>query len=429
MADPTSLDENTALPAPAVVQDGADGTVVDGTAEDAPYPQEVRILEIEGRRIVLVGTAHVSQASVDLVHRVIEQEKPDRVCVELDEQRYEALSRQTHWENLDLKQVIRNRQLSTLIVNLLLSSYQKKLGAELGVQPGMELLEATRAADELGVPVALCDRDVRITLRRAVAATPFWRRLILLSELILTMFESTEVSEEQLEELRQQDVLNELMAELGKAHPSLKRVLIDERDTYLAQRIMEAPGESLVAVVGAGHLQGIEATLRAHQPQDLGPLEEMPPPSPVWKILGWGVPAVILGAIAFIAVQQGAAQAWDSALFWTLANGIPACLGAIVALAHPLAILTAFVAAPLTSLTPLIGTAHVVAFVQAWLVPPKVRELQSVADDFGKPVMWWKNRLLRIFLAYLLPGIGSMIGSVVGGGRILTDLFGGAPPG
>ncbi|MEM8933884.1 MAG: TraB/GumN family protein, partial [Acidobacteriota bacterium] len=382
-----------------------------------------------GRRIVLVGTAHVSQASVDLVHRVIEQEHPDRVCVELDAQRYEALSRQTQWENLDLKQVIRKRQLSTLIVNLLLASYQKKLGAELGVQPGMELLEATRVAEALGVPVELCDRDVRITLRRAVAATPLWRRIMLLSELVMTMFEGTEVTEDQLEELRQQDVLNELMAELGKAHPDLKRVLIDERDTYLAQRIMDSEGQTLVAVVGAGHLQGIEESLRAHQTADLTPLEVIPPPSPMWKILGWGIPILILGAIGWIAWQQGSSQAWDSALFWTLANGIPASIGAMLAFAHPLAILTAFVAAPLTSLTPVIGAAHVVAFVQAYLVPPKVRELKSVADDFGQPVMWWKNRLLRIFLAYILPGLGSMIGSVVGGGKILTDLFGGAPPG
>ncbi|MCG8459584.1 MAG: TraB domain-containing protein, partial [Holophagales bacterium] len=162
----------------------------------------MRILELDGTTYVLVGTAHVSQKSVDLVHRVIETETPDCVCVELDAQRFEALETRTKWEELDLKEVIRNKQLTTLIVNLLLASYQKKLGQELGVQPGMELLEATRVAKSLGVPVELCDRDVRITLRRATHATPFFRRMYLLSEIILTMFDGPEVTEEQLEELR-----------------------------------------------------------------------------------------------------------------------------------------------------------------------------------------------------------------------------------
>lgn len=395
------------------------------TATDAgdpePYPQEVRILDIDDTTYILVGTAHVSQASVDLVHRVIETEEPDCVCVELDERRFQALSTETKWEELDLKEIIRQKQLTTLIVNLLLSSYQKKLGQELGVQPGKELLEATQVAEKLGAPVELCDRDVRITLRRATHATPFLSRLVLLSEIFLTMFDGPEVTEEQLEELREQDVLNELMTELGERHPSLKRVLIDERDAYLAQKIHDSPGQKKVAVVGAGHLAGIEKALKEHQEIDLEPLEVIPPVRPIWKVLGWAVPVVILGLIAWIGWSDGASQAADNVQYWILANGIPASIGALIALAHPLVIVTAFVAAPLTSLSPVIGTAYVTAFLQAWLVPPKVKEFQSVADDIGRPIMWWKNRLLRIFLAYILPGMGSVLGSILGLAHIVKD--------
>ena len=388
------------------------------------YPQEVRILELDGRKIVLVGTAHVSRSSVELVHRVIETETPDCVCVELDPQRAESLNKKTKWEELDLKQLIRKKQLTTLLVNLLLASYQKKLGNELGVQPGTELLEATVVAEEMDIPVTLCDRDVRITLRRAAHATPFFSRMMLMSELFLTMFDGPDVTEEQLQELREQDVLTELMEGLGKRYPTLKRVLIDERDAYLAQKIHDSPGDHLVAVVGAGHLRGIETALREHREADLEALEVIPPVSPFWKVVGWSIPVLILGAIFYIGWSQGMSEARDSALVWILANSIPAAFGAIIALAHPLTIITAFVAAPIASLSPVIGTAYLTAFVQTWVAPPKVKEFKSVSEDIGKPIMWWKNRLLKIFLAYLLPGIGSMIGTFVGGGKILSDLFG-----
>ncbi|MEM6795970.1 MAG: TraB family protein [Acidobacteriota bacterium] len=378
--------------------------------------KDVRILDLEGRRVVLVGTAHVSKSSVEVVHRVIESERPDCVCVELDPQRFEALSRQKTWENLDLKEVIRRRQLTTLIVNLLLASYQKKLGDDLGVQPGAELLEATQVAERLGIPVELCDRDVRVTLRRATHATPFFRRVLLLSELLASMLESPDITEEQLEELRDQDVLTEMMNEVGARHPSLKRVLIDERDSYLAQKIRDSPGERLVAVVGAGHMQGIVRALEGGESADLDQLNVIPPVRPVWKIVGWSIPALIIGAIVAIGYQKGIDSAGASAGYWIVANSVPATLGAILALGHPLTILAALVSAPLASLTPVIGTAYITAFVQAYFCPPKVHEFQSVSSDISSPKMWWKNRLLRIFLAYILPGLGSMIGSVVGFG-------------
>jgi pheromone shutdown-related protein TraB len=384
---------------------------------------DIHIVEVGKHTIILVGTAHISKESANLVRSVIETEKPDVVCVELDPQRYQSLVDQKKWESLDLKTVIRKKQLTTLLINLLLASYQKKLGQQLGVQPGVELLEAVRAAEENNIPIALCDRDIRITLRRAWSSMGLMDKLKLLTAGFASLFEREEISEEKLAEIRQKDVLNEMIAELGEAMPTLKRVLIDERDTYLAQKISEAKGEKIVAVVGAGHVQGMIKALQNHKPVNLSEIEQIPPVSPVWKALGWGIPAVIIGSLLYIGWTKGAAAASDNAIYWFLANGIPSAIGGAIAFAHPITIITAFLAAPFTSLTPVIGAGYVCAFVQAYLAPPVVKEIQSVSEDINTLSKWWKNRLLRIFLVFILTSLGSAIGTYVGAYEIIGNLF------
>ena len=380
-------------------------------------------MDLDGRQVILVGTAHVSRSSVDLVRRVIENERPDCVCVELDAQRYESLAKHKKWESLDLKQIIRRKQLPTLLLNLVLAAYQKRLGGELGVTPGSELLEAVRVAEELGIPIELCDRDVRVTLRRAARATSFFRRVYLLSELLIAMFAGPpEISEQELEELKEQDVLTELMDDLGRHLPALKEVLIDERDAYLSERLRRSDGRRVVAVVGAGHLEGIHRGLVEGEEVDLEALTEVPPSSPLWKAAGWGIPAVIVIALGWIGVTQGAGKVGEDLLFWVLANAIPTAIGGVIALAHPLTILAGLLAAPITSLTPVIGAAYVTAFVQAYVRPPVVKEFQTVADDVLMPREWWRNKLLKIFLAFMLPGFGSILGSLLGGGKIFSSL-------
>ena len=281
--------------------------------------------------------------------------------------------------------MIRNRQLAPLIANLILAAYQKKLGGQLGVMPGTELLEATRAADERGIPVALCDRDIRITLRRAWASTSFWKKAQLISALGVSVFERPELDEAELRRIRDKDVLSELMNELGEAMPSIKRALIDERDLYLAEKIRRSEGGKLVAVVGAGHVQGMREALARDEPVDLTEIETIPPVSPVWKWIGWGVPALIISALIYIGISKGAAAAGENLLFWVMVNGIPALLGSALALAHPLVVLAAFPVAPVTSLIPVIGAGYVLAFLQAYLAPPVVREFESVAEDISVP--------------------------------------------
>ncbi|MEX2493025.1 MAG: TraB/GumN family protein [Nitrospirales bacterium] len=387
------------------------------------YDSDVTVLTTGDKTIILVGTAHVSQESVELVKLVIEQEQPDGVCVELDAKRFEAISHPNRWESLDLKEIIRRQQLSTLIVNLVLASFQKRLGDKLGVLPGSEMLEAIRMAEKHNVPVTLGDRDVRVTMRRAWRNTPFWRKSLLMSSLLLSIFDTTEVSEDEIRNLKKQDVLSEMMKDLGKEVPTLKVVLIDERDRYLAKKMVDAPGSRTVAVVGAGHVAGICQTIQQQQAVDLEELNFVPPVSPMLKIVGWSIPVLIVGSIAWIGWQKGAGAAGENALFWILANGIPSGIGGLLAMAHPLTTLTAFVSAPFTSLTPVIGVGYVTAFVQAYLQPPIVRDFQTVAEDIAIPGRWWKSRLLRVFLAFLLPTIGSIIGTWVGGTRIVSNLF------
>jgi pheromone shutdown-related protein TraB len=393
------------------------------SAASPAYPEDVLFLQMEGREIILIGTAHVSQQSADLVRRVIEAERPDCVCIELDEKRYESLSKRKRWEILDLREIIRRKQLSTLLVNLILASYQRKLGDQLGVMPGTELLEAARAAEDNAIPVALCDRDVRVTLRRAWHATSFRKKGYLLASLFASLFDKTEITEEKLAELRSTDVISELMREMGEAMPELKRVLIDERDTYLAEKIKEAKGLRLVAVVGAGHLAGIRQALHEDRREQLEEITSIQTMSSAWKTVGWLVPAVIISALAFIGFSKGAAVAGENLLFWILANGIPAGLGALIAMAHPFTVLVAIVAAPITSLTPVIGAGYVTAFTQLMMRPPMVREFETVLTDMAGLRGWWRNKLLRVLLAFILTGFGSMIGTWVGGVRIISNLF------
>jgi pheromone shutdown-related protein TraB len=386
-------------------------------------PADLEVVRSGEREFLLVGTAHVSRESADLVRRVIERERPDVVCIELDAQRYAALSQKRRWQALDLRQVIRSRQLAALIANLLLASYQKRLGGALGVAPGTELLEAADVAEELGIPVALCDRDVRVTLRRAWGALSFFQKVRLFSTFLAGAFEPPELDEEELRRLRQQDVLSELMEELGRAMPGLKRVLIDERDAYLAERIRGSQGRRVVAVVGAGHVAGMRRALLDATRVDLAALDEVEPVSPLWKWMGWGIPATILGALAWIGWSKGVQVAGDNLLYWVLANGIPSSIGAAIALAHPLTVAAAFFVAPVTSLTPVVGAGYVLAFVQAWVQPPRVHEFESVADDAASPRAWWSSRLLRILLVFLLTTLGSLFGTYVGGVEILSNLF------
>ena len=387
---------------------------------------EASILTVpaDGREYLLLGTAHVSAESVAQVEAAVRESAPDCVCVELDEKRLQALSDPEAWKRLDLISVIRQGQFSTLLANLLLSSFQRRMGLQTGVRPGSELLAAVRTARELGVPVVLVDREIKTTLRRTWALTPWRRRLKLVAGLIESAFDkSEEVSEETLAKMREQDTLSALMEEMGRTFPEVRQVLLSERDEFMAGKLREAPGKRILAVVGAGHRQGMSGFLSSGAP--LRPpreLEHVPPPSPLWKILGWGIPTAILASMVWIGASKGLGVLGDNILFWVLSTGLPAAFGTLCAFGHPLTILTAFVMAPLKPFHPFLSVGAFAALAQAWLVPPRVEEMESVAEDVGHLGRWWKNRLLRIGLCFVLPGLPTTLGMVLGGWHIFRGL-------
>jgi len=386
----------------------------------------IRINISPEREIVLLGTAHISQESVDLVRSAIAAEKPDSVCVELDENRLKALEDGDRWKNLDIKSVLKKRQMASLIVNLVLASYQKRMGESTGVEPGSELKAAVEETRVCNAKLVLADRDVKITLRRSWASTPFFRKFKLLAALLGSIFETEKVSEEELSKMREQDTLSVMMDDFGKVFPEIKQILISERDQFLAGRILKAEGKKVLAVVGAGHLQGIKNIIESKQ--EIPSEEELCkiPPSSHWgTIIGWGIPAAIILSLVYIGIKLGPSAFADNALFWVLATSLPAAFGATCALAHPLAILTALFLAPITTLHPLIGVGMFTAFVQAYLCPPRVYEMESVADDIWKPSRWWKNRFTKVFLAFIFPGLPTTIGSLIGIGKIVKTISSG----
>lgn len=368
----------------------------------------------DNREIILVGTAHISQASKELVRQTIETEAPDTVCVELDEGRLASIKDPDRWKKTDLRQIIKNKQLGTLIANLVLGSYQKRMGDQTGVKPGSELMEAVDVAEAAGHDLVLADRDIKITLKRTWACTPWYRKLSLLGGLFGSIFDKTEVSEEELAKIKEQDALNSMMQEFGKTFPEVKQVLIDERDQFLASKIKNAPGNKVVAVVGAGHMRGIASIIEEDKPL---PSEEsisvIPKGAPLWKIIGWAIPIAIIGSIIAVGIHAGAEKAGALSLQWAMLTGGGAMLGTIIAGGHPLTILVALVAAPFTGLTPLIGVGFFTALTQVYMRPPRVSEMETLSDDIWQVKRWWKNRVTRVILCFLCPGIPAIVGKIL----------------
>ena len=373
-----------------------------------------RIRIADDKEFVLVGTAHISQESKDLVTQAIQEESPDTVCVELDEGRLKSLEDPDRWKKTDLKKIIREHQLGTLIANLVLGSYQKSMGLSTGVRPGAELYGAVLSARSAGIPIVLADRDIKVTLRRTWSCTPWYRKFSLIASLFASLFDKTEISEEELKRIRERDSLSAMMEEFGKTFPEVKSVLIDERDQYLASRIRHASGKKVLAVVGAGHVQGIRKILEENKPlPEESTLCQIMPSSPVFKILGWTITVAIIASIVGVGIHSGLEKAGEVTLNWFLYTGGGAMLGSIIAGAHPLAVLTALIVAPFTGLTPLIGVGFFVALVQAYLRPPRVAEFETVSEDIWKISRWWKNRVTRVILCFLLPGLPAIIGKII----------------
>lgn len=380
-------------------------------ANDENRTEGVTRLEVDGREIVLVGTAHVSRQSAELAESVIAEEKPDTVCVELCASRYQSIRNSEQWRQMDIVKVVKEKKAFLLLANMLLTAFQKRIGEKLGVRPGEEMIRALDAAENAGADICLADRDITVTLSRTWRSTGWWNKIKLFFQLLLSMGGIDDIDEQAVEEMKKEDILESLLSELGKSHPSIRKILIDERDQYLAHKIRNASGEKIVAVVGAGHMPGIRRYI--YEEIDPAGLETVPPGGKSLKIFKWVLPALIL--LIFIAgFFLGGAEAGKSMLlWWVLANGLFAGLGTLVAFGHPATIVSALVASPLTSLNPMIAAGWVAGLVEAYFRKPKVADLEDLSTDILSVRGFWRNHVTRILLVVVFANLGSTVGTFV----------------
>ncbi|MGW8187752.1 MAG: TraB/GumN family protein, partial [Desulfobacterales bacterium] len=335
-----------------------------------------QLLEIDDKKIFLVGTAHVSEESARLVADVIDREKPDTVCVELCASRYQSIRQKDQWQNMDIVKVIREKKSFLLLSNLLLASLQKRIAKKLNIRPGQEMIQAIESAEAVGAAIHLADRDIRITLSRTWRLMRFRDKIKLLAQLIFSIGQVDDISAEDVEKMKQEDVLETILADVGKSLPIVKAILIDERDRYLAHKIRHAPGEKIVAVVGAGHVPGIKKYWNSET--DIAPLEKLPPKSKLCAVLKWVIPLGIVALIITGFFMGGAKAGKDMVVWWLLANGVLAGLGALAALAHPFTVVSSIVAAPLTSLNPMVAAGWVSGLVEAFSRKPRVIDFENL---------------------------------------------------
>lgn len=386
-------------------------------------------LRYGNREYVLVGTAHVSAASIEEVKAVVREEHPDTVGVEIDAGRYRSLSEPQNWQKLDIFQVLREKKGFLLMANLALSTFQKRIGVDLDTKPGQEMLAAVEVAKEVGATPVFIDREVQVTLRRAWRKSSFWGKNKLLGLLFGSVFDEDKVDAAKIEDLKKKNELEGMMDDLARELPTIKQVLIDERDQFLATSVFQAQGNKIVAVVGAGHVPGMVRWLEnlhaGTAAADLTEISVVPPPSWWSRVWPYLIPLAFFGILVSGFVTQG----WDAfqKILVTVAitTSAFAAVGSILALAHPVTILVAIISAPFAAFFhPLVHVAYFTGFSEAALRRPRVADLERLSEDAMKFTGYYKNRLLRILLVVLLSTVGATIGMYATLPLILKGLLG-----
>jgi pheromone shutdown-related protein TraB len=379
-------------------------------------------------RYTLLGTAHVSQASVDAVEAALDSGAFDAVAVELDEGRLRAISDPDALAKLDLVKVLREGKTALFAANLGLAAYQRRLAEQLGIQPGAELRAAVEGAHARGLPMNLIDRDVGITFRRASQRLGWWGRAKLGGGLMASLFADEEVGHDEIEKLKQGDLLEASFGEFAKESPVLYDTVIAERDRYMAARLRETRGDAreVLAVVGAGHLQGLARHLRedVEDPETLrAQLDGVAEPSKVpWFTLL--LAAFVLGGFAWGFWRGGVDVGTDLLLYWVLWTGGLGALGCAIAGGHPLSILGAFVSSPVTPLHPALASGTVSALIETWVRKPTYADFMALRDDVQTLGGWWRNRVARVLVNFFLTSLGTAVGVWTGGARMLAKIVG-----
>ena len=402
------------------------------TVDASEEPQHpLAVVNVGESRVTLLGTAHVSRASAEKVKELLLSETYDAVAVELCPSRYNAIVDPDALAKMDLFQVLRQGKATMVTASLALGAYQQRLAEQFGIKPGEEMRIAIEIAHSSKLPVVLIDREVSITLKRVYRNVPWWRRLTLVSGLMASVISHEKVSEEDIERLKEGDILETTFAQFADEARDLYVPLIEERDRYMAARLQEElrPGaqEHILAVIGAGHLKGIQTYLQKGvdaPAQVIAELDHLPRPSSWPRLIPWLIVALIVSGFV-IGFSRSTDLGIRLVVDWVVINGGLSALGALIAAAHPLTILAAFVAAPLTSLNPTIGAGMVTAAVEIFLRKPKVGDFARLRTDTTHLKGWRRNAVARTLLVFLLSTLGSVLGTYIAGFRIFERLTAG----
>jgi pheromone shutdown-related protein TraB len=388
--------------------------------------QVIRV-NLNGKEVLLIGTAHVSKESVELVRETIEKENPDMVAVELCAQRHHAISEKKKWDETDVSKVIKEGKGYLFLTQLMLTNFQRKVGDELGVKPGSEMVKALEMAKEKNIPIALVDRDIGVTLKRALNRMGFKEKVKILFGLVSGIFEEEKVTEEMVEKLKEMDVLTEMMEELGKEVPSIKETLLDERNIYIADKIACLEAKKIVAIVGAGHVAGIKEILESKVPgkdigKEIAELETVPEKKSIMKYVNYAMPVSLLLIIVLGFFMQGGNFLWSSAVKWVFTTSILAALGAALALAHPYSIITALLVAPITTIHPLLAAGWFSGWMEAKVRKPQVKDFEGLMR-IDSITDLWKNGVTRILLVIAFTNVGASAGAIIAGLSIFAGVI------
>jgi pheromone shutdown-related protein TraB len=398
------------------------------TPDTIESEQPLRHVHRDGVEYTIIGTAHVSRASAEAVKEMAESGDYDAIAVELCQARYDALTAERKWTDLDLYKIIRQGKAGLVMANLALSAYQRRIADQFGIEPGAEMRAATVAARERDLPLQLIDRDLATTLRRSYANVPWYKRLYLMAGLALGMVSSEEIDEEAIEKLKEGDILESTFTEFAEQSPELFEALIAERDRYMAARLreenMDSNGRKVLVVIGAGHMEGLAGHLEngtASPQSERESLDRMPPRAKWPRLIPWAIMVLVLAGFV-LGFSRSPELGWKLVFFWVAINGGLAALGALIARGHPLTILSAVVAAPLTSLNPTIAAGMVTGLVESWIRKPRVSDLENLRFDITSLKGWFRNPATRILLVFFLSNLGSAIGTWVAGFKIIEAL-------
>jgi pheromone shutdown-related protein TraB len=402
------------------------------TTYNSVSAEPLKTIEIDGAHITILGTAHVSKASAEMVQELIATGKFDAIAVELCPSRHNAIVNPELIAQMDLFQVIKRGQASMVAASLALGAFQQRMAEQLEIEPGAEMRVAIKDATEAGLPVLLIDREIGITLKRIYRNVPWWKRFGIFGGLLASIVSQEKVSAAEIERLKEGDVLESTFSQFSEDEKDLFKPLISERDEYMSAHLLKESKENnyqhILAIIGAGHLKGITQLLETKaigKPDEtISQLDIIPDSSSWLKYFPWAIVALILTGfvIGFLRSPEiGTAMLVD----WVLINGGLSALGAAIAFARPLTIITAFLAAPLTSLNPTIGAGMVVAAMETLLRKPKVSDFNQLRSDATHLKGWWRNQVTRILLIFLLSTLGSAVGTYIAGFRIYDRLSGG----